>query len=203
MIIIIIIIIILIFSVSQVELLASFALIVILTVYILIHSYNVKSNDPTNSILIANINDCTSTIIWYPIAMLVCYVPYSCYEFYIVAYMSAHGDNPLNALVSILLYYFKEFDNIYYYYYYYYYTNPHFIVRLSTTISRPLTASTVSSLPSSSTSRPRTQGTSGISSLLVRMILGIVVQVMIGTVVCIGIVQIYLRIVYLGIVVVY
>ena len=95
--------IIIIISVGQVELLASFALIVILTVYILIHSYNVKSNDPTNSILIAYINDCTSTIIWYPIAMLVCFVPYTCYDFYIVTYVATHGDNPPNGQVSILM----------------------------------------------------------------------------------------------------
>jgi len=84
------------------QLILSFIIIVVFTSIIIIYSCFI---DKSNTVIREHTNDTISTIIWYPLAMLVAFVPGALYAFVVNKYIDEHGHPPFHGIViaNILL----------------------------------------------------------------------------------------------------
>jgi hypothetical protein len=81
------------FFTADIELLISFIMIAILTIIIVVYTYNVMRQDPLNTTLTIYMKDTLYTVIWYPIALLIAYMPLICFEVYSFMYSYSHYAN--------------------------------------------------------------------------------------------------------------
>ena len=82
------------------QLIMSFIIIVVFTSIIIIYSCFI---DKSNSVVRAHTNDTISTVIWYPLAMLVAFVPSTVFAFVFNKHIDEHG-HPMHHGIVILDY---------------------------------------------------------------------------------------------------
>ena len=78
----------------QTEQILSFCIVAFFTIMIVGYSNYISRNESTNVMLIASIYDARSTCLYYPLSMLVAYVPSTTYAHYMDNYLIKHGHFP-------------------------------------------------------------------------------------------------------------
>jgi len=80
----------------NVEAVISFAFIIVFTAIIIVFSLNAKNFKSSNIYINERMIDSWKTVILYPIAMLISWIPSTVYSFYFQSYIISNGGKPLN-----------------------------------------------------------------------------------------------------------